>query len=44
MAGARYAGLLKSNEAIVAKNVMEQIFDRHMKPQFIVGYLRANVG
>jgi hypothetical protein len=34
-AGARYTGLLKSNEAIVAKNVTENIFDRHMKPLFI---------
>ena len=34
-AGTRYTGLLKSNEAIVAKNVTENIFDRHMKPLFI---------
>ena len=34
-AGARYTGLLKLNEAIVAKNVTENIFDRHMKPLFI---------
>ncbi len=34
-AGARYTDLLKANEAIVAKNVTENIFDRHMKPLFL---------
>ena len=34
-AGARYLDLLKSNEAIVAKQVTENIYERHMKPLFI---------
>lgn len=34
-AGARYTDLLKSNEAIVAKQVTENIYDRHMRPLFI---------
>jgi hypothetical protein len=34
-AGVRYTDLLKSNEAIVAKQVTENIFDRHMKPLFL---------
>jgi tagaturonate epimerase len=34
-AGSRYLGLLKSNEAIVAKQVTENIYDRHMKPLFL---------
>ena len=34
-AGKRYTDLLKSNEAIVAKQVTENIFDRHMKPLFL---------
>ena len=34
-AGARYLDLLKANEEIVAKQVMENIYDRHMKPLFI---------
>ncbi len=33
--GARYTDLLKSNEAIVAKQVTENIYDRHMRPLFI---------
>lgn len=33
-AGSRYTNLLKANEAIVAKQVTENIFDRHMKPLF----------
>ena len=33
--GAKYLDLLKANEAIVAKNVTENIFDRHMLPLFI---------
>lgn len=34
-AGARYTGLLKANETVVAKNVTENLFDRHIKPLFI---------
>jgi hypothetical protein len=34
-AGTRYTDLLKANEAIVAKNVTENLFDRHLKPLFI---------
>jgi tagaturonate epimerase len=34
-AGKRYTDLLKSNEAIVAKQVTENIYDRHMKPLFL---------
>lgn len=34
-AGKRYTDLLKSNAAIVAKQVTENIFDRHMKPLFL---------
>ena len=34
-AGARYMDLLKANETIVARNVTENIFDRHMLPLFV---------
>ncbi|MBI5801056.1 MAG: hypothetical protein HZA92_10085 [Verrucomicrobia bacterium] len=34
-AGTRYTDLLKANEAIVAKNVTENLYDRHLKPLFI---------
>jgi len=34
-AGDRYLDLLKANEAIVAKNVTENIFERHLKPLFL---------
>jgi hypothetical protein len=34
-AGARYTDLLKANEAIVAKNVTENLNDRHLKPLFV---------
>ena len=34
-AGARYPDLLMANEAIVAKNVTENIFNRHMLPLFV---------
>ncbi len=34
-AGTRYTDLLKANEAIVAKQVTENIYDRHMKPLFL---------
>jgi hypothetical protein len=33
--GERYLNLLKENEAIVAKNVTENIYERHMKPLFL---------
>ena len=34
-AGTRYTDLLKSNEEIVAKQVTENIYERHMRPLFI---------
>jgi len=34
-AGTRYTDLLKANEAIVAKNVTENLYNRHLKPLFI---------
>ena len=34
-AGKRYTDLLKANEAIVANQVTENIYDRHMKPLFL---------
>ncbi len=34
-AGARYLDLLKANEAIVGKQVTENIYERHMRPLFI---------
>lgn len=34
-AGARYTDLLKTNEAIVAKNVTENLYARHLKPLFV---------
>lgn len=34
-AGARYTDLLKANEAIVAQQVTENIFERHMRPLFL---------
>jgi len=34
-AGARYLDLLKANEDIVAKQVTENIYERHMRPLFI---------
>lgn len=34
-AGTRYTDLLKANEEIVAKQVTENIYDRHMRPLFI---------
>ena len=34
-AGARYTDLLKANESIVAKQVTENIYQRHMRPLFI---------
>lgn len=33
--GTRYTDLLKANEAIVAKQVTENIYERHMRPLFI---------
>lgn len=34
-AGTRYTDLLKANEAIVAKNVTENLYDRHLKPLLV---------
>jgi len=34
-AGTRYTDLLNTNEAIVAKQVTENIFERHMRPLFL---------
>lgn len=34
-AGARYTNLLEANEAIVARQVTENIYERHMRPLFI---------
>ncbi len=34
-AGTRYTDLLEANEAIVAKQVTENIYERHMRPLFI---------
>jgi hypothetical protein len=36
-AGARYLDLLKANEAIVAKQVTENIYERHLKPLLFIG-------
>jgi hypothetical protein len=33
--GQRYLDLLKSNEAVVAKNVTENLFERHLRPLFL---------
>lgn len=33
--GARYTDLLKANEAVIARNVIENIYDRHLKPLFV---------
>jgi hypothetical protein len=33
--GARYTDLLKANQAIVAKQVTENIYDRHLRPLFV---------
>jgi tagaturonate epimerase len=34
-AGPRYLDLLKANESVVARNVTENIYERHMRPLFI---------
>ena len=34
-AGSRYTGLLKANREVVARNVTENLYDRHMKPLFL---------
>ena len=34
-AGKRYTDLLKANEAVVAKNVTENLYVRHMRPLFV---------
>lgn len=33
--GSRYLDLLKANEDVIAKNVIENLYDRHMKPLFV---------
>jgi hypothetical protein len=33
--GERYTGALQANEALVAKNVTENLFDRHLTRVFI---------
>ena len=33
--GATYLDLLKANEAIVAKNVTENLYTRHLRPLFV---------
>jgi tagaturonate epimerase len=34
-AGARYLGLLQANEAVVAKQVTENLYQRHLRPVFV---------
>jgi hypothetical protein len=33
--GRRYTDLLEANEAVIAKNVTENLFDRHIAPVFL---------
>ena len=33
--GSRYLGLLEANEAVIAKNVTENLFVRHISPVFL---------
>jgi hypothetical protein len=33
--GPRYLRLLEANEAVIAKNVTENLFDRHIAPVFL---------
>jgi hypothetical protein len=33
--GRRYLDLLEANEAVIAKNVTENLFDRHIAPVFL---------
>lgn len=33
--GERYLSMLRENEAVVAKNVTENLYDRHLKPLFV---------
>jgi hypothetical protein len=33
--GPRYFGLLEANEAVIAKNVTENLFARHIAPVFL---------
>ncbi|KAA6465137.1 hypothetical protein DYQ86_04070 [Acidobacteria bacterium AB60] len=33
--GTRYLGLLESNEAVIARNVTENLYERHMAPVFL---------
>ena len=34
-AGARYTDLLKAHEAVVARNVTENLYQRHFRPLFV---------
>jgi hypothetical protein len=33
--GTRYLDLLEANQAVIAKNVTENLFDRHIGPVFL---------
>jgi hypothetical protein len=33
--GKRYTDLLEANQAVIAKNVTENLFDRHIAPVFL---------
>jgi hypothetical protein len=33
--GGRYLGLLDANEAVIARNVTENLFERHIAPVFL---------
>jgi hypothetical protein len=33
--GPRYLGLLESNKAIIARNVTENLYNRHIAPVFL---------
>jgi hypothetical protein len=33
--GPRYLNLLEANEAVIAKNVTENLYDRHIAPVFL---------
>jgi tagaturonate epimerase len=39
--GTRYLGLLQSNESVIAKNVTENLYDRHIVPVFFGGVVPA---
>jgi len=33
--GSRYTDLLEANEIVIAKNVTENLYDRHLAPVFL---------